>query len=241
MFTGVTSEHGQYCRAIVPNPWWTVGRRTYGASQEKPCQIGWTPAPRGRGGLIWARGNARAVACLAQRRYPSTQYRRRLHLGPPARTAAELHVRTVDRSAHAAGGHHADVRQSRCRARRSRWSGDPLRDPLRLGAVGDLAADLCAGALPGPRPDDQGGADASRPVPLRLLRSQGRHRRPRGSAQSRGGPLVGELRGRVLNLQPPQGRSLARRTGLDAAFGTGPAEGAALAAVVEREGTRPGV
>src|SRR3954468_6603732 len=107
MVTGVTPEHGENGRAIVPNPWWTVGRRTYGAAQEESRP----PAPRSRGGLIRARDNACAVACPTQRRRSSTQYARRLHLGPSARAAAEFHLRTVDRSAHAAGGHHADVRQ----------------------------------------------------------------------------------------------------------------------------------
>ena len=74
------------------------------------------------------------------------------------------------------------------------------------GAVGDPAAVLRAGALPGPHPDDQGRAHAPRPVPLRLLRWQGRHRRPRGAPQPRRRPHLGELRGRLLDLQPPQGR-----------------------------------
>ena len=65
------------------------------------------------------------------------------------------------------------------------------------GAVGDPAAVLRAGALPRPHPDDQGRADAPRPVPLRLLRRQGRHRRPRGAAQPRRRPHLGELRGRA--------------------------------------------
>ena len=73
--------------------------------------------------------------------------------------------------------------------------GDPLRDQVDRGAVGDPAAVLRAGAVPGPHPDDPGGADAPRPVPLRLLRRQGRHRRPRGAAQPRRRPLLGELRG----------------------------------------------
>src|SRR3954447_1769192 len=138
MFTGLTSEHGQNCRAIVPNPWWTVGRRTYGAAQEESRP----PAPRSRGGLIRARGNSCAVARPAQRRHPSAQYERRLHLGPPARTTAEFHLRTVDRSAHAAGGHHADVRQGHRRARRPERTGDSLRDEVDRGAVSDPAAFL---------------------------------------------------------------------------------------------------
>ena len=69
--------------------------------------------------------------------------------------------------------------------------------------------------------------------------ARGRHRRPRG-ARSRGGDhSVGELRGRLLDVQPPQGRPVTRRTGLDVAVGTGAAEGSALAAAVQRQGTRP--
>ena len=44
---------------------------------------------------------------------------------------------------------------------------------------------------------------------------QGRHRRPCGAAQPRRRPLLGELRRRVLGVQPPQGRQAADRTGLD--------------------------
>src|SRR5262245_32459256 len=237
MFTGVTSEHGQNCRALVPNPWWTVGRRTYGASQEEPRP----PAPRGRGGLIWARDYACAVARLAQRRRPSAKYQRRLHLGPPACTAAELHLRTVDRSAHAAGGHHADVWQSQRRARRPQRPSDSLRNQIDRGAVSDQAAFLRSGAVPGPHPDDARGADAPRPVSLRLLRREGRHRRPRGAPQPRWRPLLGELRGGVLDLQSPQGRPVAHRAGLDAACGARAAEGTALAVAVVDQGTRPGM
>ena len=48
MFIGLTSEHKQNCRAIDGDPWWTVGRRTYGAAQD------WTrpPASPDRGGYI---------------------------------------------------------------------------------------------------------------------------------------------------------------------------------------------
>ena len=55
---------------------------------------------------------------------------RRLHLGSSPCTAAELHVRTVDRSAHAAGGHHADVWQGHRRARRSQRPDHSLGDPV---------------------------------------------------------------------------------------------------------------
>ena len=48
---------------IDPNPWWTVGRRTNGASQEEPRP----PAFRGRGGPI----RGRAPDAAAQRRNPS--------------------------------------------------------------------------------------------------------------------------------------------------------------------------
>ncbi len=72
--------------------------------------------------------------------------------------------------------------------------------PHDRGALGDPAAVLRAGALPGPHPDDQGRAHAPRPVPLRLLRQQGRHRRPRGAPQPRRRPHLGELRGRLLDL-----------------------------------------
>ena len=65
------------------------------------------------------------------------QYQRRLDLGPSPSTAAEFDLRPFDRSAHAAGGHHADVRQGRRRPRRSGWPRDSLRDPLDRGAVGD--------------------------------------------------------------------------------------------------------
>ena len=119
--------------------------------------------------------------------------------------------------------------------------GDPLRDPVDRGAVGDPAAFLRPGAVPGAHPDDARGADAPRPVSLRLLRRQGRHRRPRGAAQPRWRPLLGELRGGVLDLQSPQGRPVARRTGLDAALGASAAEGTALAVAVVGQGTRPGV
>src|SRR5258707_2100638 len=36
LFTGLTCGHEPICYAIHPNPWWTVRRRTYGASQQKP-------------------------------------------------------------------------------------------------------------------------------------------------------------------------------------------------------------
>ena len=118
-------------------------------------------------------------------------------LGPSPRAAAQLHLRAADRAADAPGGGHADVRQGRRRARRPVRAGDPLGHPVDRGAVGDPAAVLRAGALPRPHPDDPGRADAPRPVPLRLLRRQGRHRRPRGAPQPRRRPHLGELRGRA--------------------------------------------
>jgi 5-methylcytosine-specific restriction endonuclease McrA len=57
--------------------------------------------------------------------------------------------------------------------------------------------------------------------------------------QPRRRALVGELRGRVRDVQPPQGRPHARRTGLDPAVGAAAAQGAALAASVVGQGTRP--
>ena len=140
-------------------------------------------------------GVAHTAALPAQRRNPALLHPpRRLDLGSPPGVAAELHLRAADRAADAPGGGHADVRQGRRRARRPGRAGDPLGDPGDRGAVGDPAAVLRAGAVPGPHPDDPGGADAPRPVPLRVLRRQGRHRRPRGAAQPRRRPLLGELR-----------------------------------------------
>ena len=138
-------------------------------------------------------------------------------------------------------GHHAAVWQGRRRARRSDRSRDPFRHPSHRVAVGDQASLLRAGALPGASADDQGGADAPRPVPLRVLRIEGRHRRPRGAAQPRWRTFLGELRGGVRQLQPPQGRPAACRAGLGAAVGPAPAKGAALATAVVGEGTRPRV
>ena len=114
MFTGLTCEHGQNCRAIGRDPWWTVARRTYGAAKKS----------RGHRHHGAAAGLSGPAATHAQTRVlhsvdthpPST--RRRLDLGPPSGAAAELHLRTVDRAADAARGHHADVRQGRRRARR---------------------------------------------------------------------------------------------------------------------------
>ena len=118
---------------------------------------------------------------------------------------------------------------------------DPLGDQIDRGAVGDPVACLCPGALPGPRPDDPRGADAPRPLLLRLLRRQGRHRRPCGAPQPRRRSFVGELRGVLLDLQPPQGRQAADRAGLVAAPGTDVAEGSALAVAVDDQRSRPGV
>src|SRR6202008_3208082 len=124
MFTGLTCGHEPICYAIDPNPWWTVGRRTYGAAQEESRP----PAPGSRGGFIRPRGTARPIAGAAQRRNPSTEYHpRRLHLGAPSCAASKFHLRTVDRSADEAGGHHADVRKGNGRARRPGRTGHPLR------------------------------------------------------------------------------------------------------------------
>src|SRR5204862_4727227 len=97
------------------------------------------------------------------------------------------------------------------------------------------------GAVPGAYPDDARGADAPRPVSLRVLRRQGRHRRPRGAAQPRWRPLLGELRGGVLDMQSPQGGPAAYGARLVAALVAGAAEGTALAVAVVGQGTRPGV
>ena len=113
--------------------------------------------------------------------------------------------------------------------------------PRHRGAVGDPAAGVRPGALPGAHSDDPGGIDAPRPVPLRVLRRQSRHRRPRGAAQPRRRAHLGELRGVLFDLQPPQGRQAAGGAGMDVADVADATEGPTLAVAVDGQGTRPGV
>ncbi len=163
-------------------------------------------------------------------------------VGPPPGAAAQLHLRTADRAAAAACRDHGDVWQGRRRARRPVGTDHPLGHPHHRGALGDPAANLRAGALPGPRPDDPGRAHAPRPVPLRVLRRAGRHRRSRDPAQPRRRALVGELRGGVRAVQPPQGRPSAGRTGLVTAVRSDAAQAGSTGGCCRpsRNSTRPG-
>ena len=100
---------------------------------------------------------------------------------------------------------------------------------------------LRPGSLPRAHPDDEGGTDASGQVPVRVLRGQGRHRRSRHPAQPWRCPLVGELRRRMLAMQPPQGRPVVGRARVGAARDATAAEGTALAVTLEHQGARPGL
>ena len=106
----------------------------------------------------------------------------------------------------------------------------PVRDPPAV---------LRARAVPGSGTDDARRAHAPRPVPLCVLRRQGRHRRPRGAPQPRWRAFLGELRRRLRGVQPPQGRPPADRTGVGVAVGAAAAQGTALATVVVGKGARP--
>ena len=127
-----------------------------------------------------------------------TLTRQRLGLGSPPGAAAELHLRAAHGAADAPRDRHAAVRQGRGGARRPHGPGHSLRDARHRRAVGDPAAGVRPGALPCPHSDDPGRTDASRPVPVRVLRWQSRHRRPRGAAQPRRPTHLGELRRRAV-------------------------------------------
>ena len=204
-FTGLTCEHGTNCRAFACGSVVDCPTEDQWRSANATCEKGGHRAAAGRSGL-------RSGVCTASRprrrqHAPhdggSVWGRRRvllLNSTYEPLTALPMRRAVIMLLCGKADVVHDDPA----------GPGDPLGHPDHRGAVGDPAADLRAGALPRPHPDDPGRADAPRPVPLRLLRRQGRHRRPRGAAQPRRRAHLGELRGVLLDLQSPQGRQAAQ-------------------------------
>ena len=110
-------------------------------------------------------------------------------VGPTARAAAQLHhepltALPIRRAVVMLLCGKADVVHDDQRP------GDPLVHAQDHGAS-VIRLRTTPGALPGLHPDDRAAPHAPRPVPLRLLWREGRHRRPRGAAAAAGRPLLG--------------------------------------------------